>query len=157
MTVLAAPTIQGEREFSNAFWERVLPHESGCWHWVGPITKKGYPSWRGKHAHRQAWILAGGELLAGQVVDHLCHNLDPHCVGICLHRRCVRPDHLEATTQRNNLLRGKTLAAANHNKTHCVSGHPFDGANTYWRSETRRQCKACVARRIRHRRAEARS
>ncbi len=27
--------------------------------------------------------------------------------------------------------------------THCVNGHPFDDANTYWRGEGWRGCRAC--------------
>ena len=59
----------------------------------------------------------------------------------------MNPDHLEAVTHRENVLRGQSLAAENVAKTHCPHGHAYDEENTYvkmipgggrWRI-----CRAC--------------
>lgn len=75
-----------------------------------------------------------GPIPEGLVIDHLCRN-----------RGCVNPDHLEAVTQRENILRGEGLAAANARKTHCPKGHPYSGENLYVvPSSGRRQCRICA-------------
>jgi hypothetical protein len=67
-------------------------------------------------------------------IDHLCRV-----------RHCVNPDHLEAVTCRENLLRGETLQAANVAKTECPQGHPYDEENTYVYPNGRRDCRTCNA------------
>lgn len=47
-------------------------------------------------AHRYAYELAYGPIAEGLVIDHLCRN-----------KPCVRPDHLEAVTNAENIRRGK--------------------------------------------------
>jgi hypothetical protein len=32
---------------------------------------------------------------------------------------------------------------SNAEKTHCLHGHPFDEANTYWTKRGQRDCRAC--------------
>lgn len=107
----------------------------GCWTWLGPVQSSGY-GWgrvgnvRGL-AHRLFYEEANGPIPDGLQIDHLCRN-----------RLCVRPDHLEAVTQRTNLLRGEGVAGANARKTHCPKGHPYDEQNTYqWGNQ--RKCLAC--------------
>jgi hypothetical protein len=40
--------------------------------------------------------------------------------------------------------------------THCIHGHPFDEANTYWTKRGQRDCRACARDRAKHRPSEAR-
>jgi hypothetical protein len=75
---------------------------TGCWNWIGQISKDGYPAGtmsagpdgRQMIAHRLFFEEAKGAIPAGLVIDHLCGN-----------RRCVNPDHLEAVTQKVNVQR----------------------------------------------------
>lgn len=127
------------------FWSKVEKTE-GCWIWVAGLKSDGYAQFSiaGKTvpAHRYSYEIANGGLPTGLVIDHLCRN-----------RGCVRPSHLEAVTQRQNLLRSDTFQARNLAKTECLRGHSFDEANTYVRANGQRRCRACErerAMRVRH-------
>lgn len=68
-----------------------------CREWTGARTKAGYGRIfirRGveQRAHRAAWEAAHGPIPAGKVVMHRCDNPP-----------CVRIDHLELGTQRDNM------------------------------------------------------
>jgi hypothetical protein len=52
-------------------------------------------------------------------------------------------------TQRENNLRGNTVAAANAAKTHCPKGHEYTEDNIYWTTSLGRQCRACEKLRVR--------
>lgn len=127
-------------EESRRFWARVsLPHPgTGCMVWTGQRHGSGYGvyPYRGRYprAHRVAYADAYGSLPDELTVDHLCRN-----------RLCVRPDHLEAVTNRINVLRGVGATAKNFRKTHCNRGHEFTTANTYVRPSrpNERTCLAC--------------
>jgi hypothetical protein len=84
------------------------------------------------YAHRWVWSYIYGDIPEGRVIDHLCGN-----------PLCVNPFHLRTTTQRENLLAGKsTVNAINAAKDRCVNGHYFSPANTYyWRGS--RKCRTC--------------
>lgn len=118
------------------FWGKVevIPfHE--CWEWVGAINSGGYGHMRvaGKtpKAHRISYELHRGPVPAGLVVDHKCGN-----------RACVRPEHLEAVTQRVNVLRGDSEMARRSRQTHCLRGHEYTQENTY-RDSWGRHCVTC--------------
>jgi hypothetical protein len=123
-----------------------------CWTWNATLRKDGYGclsvSGRKVLAHRLAYRVLVGPIPEGQELDHLCHTRDLACLGgnSCRHRRCVNPAHLEPTTGRINRLRGRSPAAGNAVKTHCMHGHPFDEANTYITKQGNRVCRACVRR-----------
>lgn len=93
-------------------------------------------------AHRLAYTLFVGQIPAGLVIDHTCHNIDPLCRGgvQCPHRRCVNPAHLEAVTQVVNNLRGKGPPAENARRTHCSEGHELVAVG---RSGSKRHCPIC--------------
>ncbi len=113
-----------------------LPGESNCWEWVGARADDGYgqASWKGRRraAHRVVYELVVGPIPAGTVVHHKCNN-----------KNCVRPDHLEAMTQRDNTLSSAGPAGQNARKTHCPRGHPYDGVNTRISVDGQRYCRTC--------------
>ncbi len=134
----------------------------GCWEWMAGRAKAGYGLFhsssrtrdhRTVSAHRFVYEALVGAIPVGLTLDHLCHNADPNCMGgrACLHRRCVNPGHLEPVTQRINILRGATIPAARARQTHCVQGHLFDEANTHYKRDGTRDCRACNRERARHR------
>lgn len=144
------------RKLTARFWSLVEETEDGCWPWHGTIDENGYPRFGGRRAHRLIYAAfygtipraatGGRQTPGGMDIDHLCHNRDPSCSGgvTCLHRSCVRPDHLEAVTHRENLSRGGSWKR-NAAKTHCPLGHPYDEANTYTNPAGRRECRICKA------------
>lgn len=83
-------------------------------------------------AHRHAYEKEYGPIPDGLVIDHLCR------VGLC-----VNPLHLEAVTNKENILRGYGAPAVNARKTHCHKGHEFSEENTHISPQNRRICKAC--------------
>src|SRR5437016_6229918 len=99
------------RNIDTRFWLRVWPR-GDCWEWRGCRTS-GYGKFNlGTSfisAHRWAFIVAKGEIPVGLVIDHRCN-----------HPWCVRPSHLIATTNRENVLRGEGITAVNARKTHCM-------------------------------------
>lgn len=135
------------------FWSQVEKTDD-CWLWTGELTRDGYGRFTTGNqrvpAHRWSY-----ERFVGPIPDGL--QLDHVKARGCSHRRCVRPDHLEPVTCRENLLRGDTVNAANAAKTECVNGHPFDTTNTYVAPSTgERGCRTCRAEaRRRHRERSA--
>ncbi len=121
---------------SARFWENVdLEGPDGCWLWTGTTNGVGYGQlWvegRRVYAHRFSYELLVGLIPAGLQLDHLCRV-----------RHCVRPDHLEPVTRRENILRGEAPSARCAAKTHCPAGHEYSPENTYvYRGA--RQCRAC--------------
>lgn len=121
------------------FWSKVkTPTGPGeCWQWQG-MTGDGYGRFiiAGKRvpAHRLAYESILGVVSPCLVIDHLCRN-----------RACVNPYHMEAVTNRENLLRGETIAANNSKKTHCPKGHAYteDNLDKHEMKTGQRYCKTC--------------
>ena len=93
--------------------------------------------------HRFVYERLVGKIPEGLQIDHLCRV-----------RHCANPAHMEAVTQRENILRGMSPAAENARKTHCPQGHPYEGENLFTYNQGRfRRCRACDRERGRQWRA----
>lgn len=93
----------------RSFMAKVRIEDGGCWTWTaGRYPTNGYGYFRNRKAHRVAYSLFVGPLDPELTVDHLCHTADLDCPGgLCPHRLCVRPDHLEQVTREENYRRGR--------------------------------------------------
>ena len=101
-------------------------------------------------AHRFVWEqIMGKSIPDGMQIDHVCHGeavKHSQCQGgVCRHRRCCNPKHLELVTASENT---KRQDHAERRKTHCPKGHEYTEENTARRSG-RRFCKQCERERIR--------
>ncbi len=125
----------GVGTLEERFWAKVDRRgEDDCWPWMAARNSTGYGQfWDGARqwpAHRWIYVLLHGDI-GSLAIDHLCRT-----------HECVNPRHLEAVTDRENILRGKGLAAQNAQRTTCTRGHQFSPENT--RLEGRRRiCREC--------------
>ena len=129
--------MQKNLTIEERFWAKVNKTET-CWLWTGRKNADGYGQFRPKgksvYVHRWAYELLIGPIPDGLTIDHLCRV-----------RNCVCAAHLEAVTNRENILRGEGVAAIHARQTHCLQGHPFDKDNTYYSPmrPKRRVCREC--------------
>lgn len=134
------------------FLDAVTLEPDGCWRWTKATSRGGYGVyWRDGRlhpAHRASYELLCGEIPAGLQLDHLCRN-----------RWCVNPAHLEPVTQRENILRGVSVAAARARQTHCVRGHEFTPENITRATPSGkgRRCKTCAREHMRRQREKNRA
>lgn len=126
--------------------ERYVEQDCGyatpCRIWQRATTSHGYGvervDGRLRGAHVIEWEKENGPVPKGMDLDHLCRQ-----------KPCVRPDHLEPVTRRENIRRGIKGVLT----THCPQGHAYDSQNTYITPSGHRRCRAC--RRIGMRRSKA--
>lgn len=125
-----------DERFAASFIVQDGPLPTPCHVWQGCLDKDRYGWWsvenRSLKPHRWAYERWVGAIPAGLVIDHLCNN--PSCVNPC---------HLQAVTQRENVLRGTGITAWHLAKTHCHRGHEFSPENTYVATNGGRVCKTC--------------
>jgi len=118
----------------KTFWNKVSK-TSGCWFWTGYIRPNGYGQYstagQSFKVHRLAYESLVGPIPSGKQIDHLCRV-----------RHCANPSHMEAVTQKENILRGNGFAARNARKSHCPFGHLLDGI----KPSGYRYCKTCNQR-----------
>lgn len=119
----------------NRFLDKItIDPETGCWLWRG-VTGGGYGNFffekKHRRAHRFSYQAFYGQISKGLDLDHVCRV-----------RRCVNPTHLRMVTERENVLIGNTIVAANLMKTHCCRGHKLSGSNLI-RVPTGRACREC--------------
>lgn len=115
----------------------VEPNDDGCWIWQGYVDPCGYGRSSRlqrveRMAHRLSYRIFCVPIPEGMSIDHLCRT-----------RSCVNPEHLEMVPIRENIMRGRTIAATNAAKTHCKRGHEFTPENTYRTAQGNRGCIAC--------------
>jgi hypothetical protein len=127
-----------DERLPDRFWEKLQPCPmSGCWLWTGASNGIGYGrinvAGRNVYAHRLAFETSNGPIAAGLVLDH----------RVCQTPSCCNPLHLEAVTQRTNVLRGSSPAARGARATTCPHGHPYNKENTYSSPSGDRRCRAC--------------
>ena len=127
--------------------DRVVPF-GDCLIFTGCTVRAGYGRVRvgGRsgftwNAHRLSYAYSVGDP-GDLVVDHLCRT-----------RGCVNPEHLEAVTIGENVLRGYTVTAVNKAKTHCVHGHSNWRVNPNGKRSCR-DCDAALHREYRRRKAD---
>lgn len=104
----------------------VIVDDDGCWVWTKSTKRNGYGcfSVNGKtvSTHRYMYEQFVGHIPNGLVIDHLCGN-----------KICCNPEHLEAVTQQENVLRYKRLI------THCPAGHEYGPCEP----NKKRHCSVC--------------
>jgi len=108
---------------------------TGCHVWTAATCPTNGPRgvfrWNNKqgYAHRFAYEQMHGPIPVGLVIDHLCRN-----------PLCVNPDHLEAVTNRENILRGIHPNAVTHVSGVCRNGH----SDFRVMANGRMRCRPCL-------------
>lgn len=117
-----------------------LNKDGECWLWTGSKRRRGYGQFhigkKGYMAHRLSYYMATHRDPGDLQICHKCDNPS-----------CVRPSHLFAGNQSENLK--DCVAKGRHHlasKTHCHRGHKFEENLRGLRRDksTYRICKLCV-------------
>lgn len=117
------------------------PLNDACWLWLGATSPTGYGHLRDRginfNVHTVLKELVDGPCPDGLERDHVCHNRDGECPGgnSCVHRRCVRPSHIEYVTTSANA-RGRL-------RMRCKYGHVWTPESTQVDKKGWRHCRWC--------------
>jgi hypothetical protein len=140
--------VEKRRSAVDRFMDFVSPEpNTGCWLWAGAVQRDGYGRFTVEKrlwmAHRWAYEMWAGPILAGLQLDHTCATPG-----------CVNPKHLRTCTAKENMLAPHTAhpARLNSEKTHCKHGHELTPKNTYhYPHKNSRGCRICrtIERRLR--------
>jgi hypothetical protein len=134
----------------------VVGKDDECWpsinnvgkaHGYSIVSQEVFGEQKQIPAHRIMWELFNGPIEEGMVIDHMCHNeayADGTCDGgVCLHRRCVNPAHLQMVTMAENTRLGK--GGPNSIRGVCRNQlHDWIPENII-EKDNRRWCKLCYA------------
>lgn len=105
MRIIDEEYLAAIRAGESRFWPKVEKTDT-CWNWTAGKWASGYGRFfvRGRWmtAHRASYLLSGGIIPEGLVLDHICHNTS-----------CVRPDHLRLATTKQNAENVSGLQSAN--------------------------------------------
>lgn len=120
-------------EVLDRLMDAVTLDENDCWLVAseGTYTQVMASVGINYYVHRLTYAAFREPIPDGLVIDHLCKV-----------KNCCNPWHLEAVTQRENVLRGDTIPARHASLTHCPRGHAYDEANTRVH-KGKRYCRAC--------------
>lgn len=121
-----------QHTFPDRLWNRVNknapppdfdPSLGHCWIWTGPtVGKPGFEYGQVQHQkkrwyiHRFAYEVFVGPIPEGHQVDHKCHV-----------KLCLRPDHLQAATARQNKENFRTTESNSRSGIRGVFWHPKSG------------------------------
>lgn len=114
------------------------PDLGPCLLWTAAKNDCGYPvvrlGGRNQYAHRIAFQMARGSIPEGFKLDHLCRVAN-----------CINPQHLEAVTKRENLMRSTCVSAKNAAKLCCPKGHSLTGENLipWFLERGKHVCRTC--------------
>lgn len=132
-------------DFAAYIIDRSDENADGCWIWRLSVNRGGYAQARrwGRlvTGHRLAYETFIGPVPVGSVLDHICNV-----------KRCVNPNHLNPTSDRDNILRGTAPPAINARKTVCHQSHPLDGVD----ARGKRFCRTCASESLRRYRERSR-
>ena len=85
----------GSPPFRAWFYSWLTDTDTGCQEWRGCRKTDGYSQFEvggmDMYSHRVAWMLEHGDIPAGRIVRHLCHN-----------RVCCNVNHLELGSHKEN-------------------------------------------------------
>lgn len=118
----------------------VLDETTGCWNWMGVITRTGYGQIKYHCRPVQVHRLAAHLWLRFPMDD-------PRCVcHKCDNRRCLNPKHLFIGTHSDNVM--DSVRKGRHRstrKTHCPQGHAYSSTNTWLdpKRNNARKCRIC--------------
>lgn len=113
---------------------------TGCWLWTKFIHKSGYAAFsvksRSISAHKFSYLYFKGQIPKGWQVDHKCK---------C--KTCVNPEHLEAVSPQENVIRSTLIQAIKtkaQNRKFCAKGlHEWIPSNIR-EKKGKKNCYPCL-------------